>query len=88
MAEFTRGRPRLQRMYITIPPVNITFNRKSDYWQQIGVRLTADNWAYIAEHAPTVSGKTITIDEYNADNLGATNKALLESKGWTVTVLS
>lgn len=79
---------RLSRMYITLPNANVTFNGSMSSYNTQGIHLTADNWAYIAEHAPTVSGKTITIDKYNEDALGATNKATLQSKGWTVTVLS
>ena len=88
---YLQSTPTLTQMYITLPKVNITFNTKlgsSASWNTLGVHLSADNWNYIAEHAPTVSSKTITINEYNADNLGATNKALLESKGWTITIVS
>lgn len=79
------GRPNIKRMYITLPGVNITFNNSS--WSKIGLNLTADNWNYIAQHAPTVSGKTITINSYNEGRMGSTNKATLQSKGWTVTVI-
>ena len=79
---------KLKRMYVTLPKGNVTMNGKPSYWNKKGIMLTADNWTYIAQHAPTVSGKTLTINQVNADRLGATNKALLESKGWTVTVLS
>ena len=88
---YLQNNPTLTQMYITLPKVNITFNTKlgsGTNWSTLGVHLSADNWAYIAEHAPSVSSKTITINAYNADNLGATNKALLESKGWTVSVIS
>lgn len=79
---------KLNRMYITLPKSNITFNNSLTDWTKYGINLTADNWTYIAEHAPTVSGKTIKISPYNESQLGATNKALLESKGWTVSVIS
>ena len=75
-------------MYIVLPKANVTFNGSMSSYATQGIHLTADNWAYIAEHAPTVSGKTIKIDKYNEDALGSTNKATLQSKGWTVTVLS
>lgn len=82
---FLWGKPRITQMYITIPPVNITMNGNSAW--TYGIDLTADNWAYIAQNAPSVSGKTLTINAYNNEQLGATNKATLESKGWTVTVI-
>lgn len=78
----------LDQMYIILPKVNIKFNKANSGWNEKGIWLSADNWDYIATHAPTVSGKTITIDGVNSDRLGATNKALLESKGWTVSVVS
>lgn len=80
--------PRLKRMYITIPPVNITMNESNDLGANWGVVLTEDNWDYIVEHAPTVTGKTLTINTTNMDKLGSANKAALEAKGWTVTVIS
>lgn len=88
---YLQNNPTLTQMYIKLPSVDITFNTKlgsGANWATLGVHLSADNWTYIAEHAPTVSSKTITINEYNANNLGATNKATLESKGWTVTIVS
>lgn len=78
----------LSRMYITLPNANVTFNGSMSNPNTQGIHLTPENWAYIAEHAPTVSSKTIKIDKYNEDALGSTNKATLQSKGWTVTVLT
>lgn len=79
---------RLKQMYIKLPNANITFNGTTSALKTRGVCLTADNWTYIAQNAPTVSGKTLTMNAYNGAALGATNKALLESKGWTVTIAS
>lgn len=78
---------RLKQMYITLPNANITMNGFISSTKTRGVCLSADNWTYIAEHAPTVSNKTLTIGAYNNDALGATNKAALQAKGWTVTVI-
>lgn len=81
-------RPRLEQMYVILPNANVTMNGSPSNWSKYGILLTADNWSYIAEHAPTVSGKTLTINQINMDELGATNKATLESKGWTVSLIS
>lgn len=43
---------RMQEFYVKLPAVNIEFQ---------GIWLTQDNWNYLAENAPVVSGKTITL---------------------------
>ena len=78
---------RLKQMYITLPNSNVTLNGAASSVNTVGINLSADNWAYIAQHAPTVSNKTLKINAFNESALGSTNKATLQSKGWTVTVI-
>lgn len=73
--------------YVTLPPVNVTMhtNTNSTYFT---TTLSKDNWAYIAEHAPTVSGKTLTMGQINIDICGGTSGTIittLTNKGWTVS---
>jgi len=92
---YSYSTPRLCRMYVTLPKANVklcTYNeglsgQVVNNYSQAGIVLTGDNWQYIAEHAPTVSGKTLTIGARNIANAGGatgTIISMLTSKGWTV----
>ena len=66
------------RLYITIPATNVKFCQ---------IALTKDNWAYIAEHAPVVEGKTLTIGSNNLAICGGEDSEIiitLKNKGWTI----
>lgn len=79
---------RMGELYVTLPNANIEFK---------GIELTQDNWNYLAEHAPTVSGKTLTITGgyigSSATTATPTAAILGEAyttfvnKGWTISGL-
>ena len=68
------------RAYITLPStINVNINSY--------ITLTEDNWSYIAEHAPSVSGLTLTIGSANIAACGGSSGTIittLTNKGWTV----
>ena len=88
-SDITFGRPaypfyRDIEAYVTIPPVNIKMNSDSNYGT---TTFSRDNWAYIAEHAPTVTDKTITMGTANIAICGGEDSEIittLKSKGWTI----
>lgn len=68
------------RMYVKLPSVSVKFNQ--------GITLTKDNWQYIADNAPAVSGQTLTMGTENISVCGGTNGEIIQTlkqKGWTVT---
>lgn len=70
--------------YVTIPAVNITMHSYSGLW----ATFSKDNWDYIAQHAPTVTDKTIKMGSQNIAICGGMDGEIIQtfiSKGWTVT---
>lgn len=70
--------------YITLPNANVTLTYSAGYPE---VLFTKDNWEYIAEHAPTVSGKKLTMNASNILICGGEDGEIitkLKSKGWVV----
>lgn len=76
-------------LYVTLPPVNITFRGSSaSYPKYEVVALSYENWEYLAEHAPTVEGKTLKMNAYNYNLVGGAGSEIVtafEAKGWTVS---
>lgn len=71
---------KMREAYITLPNANFTLSDK-------GVTFTKENWQYIADNAPTVSGKTLTMGSLNINICGGASGTIistLTSKGWTV----
>lgn len=71
---------KMREAYITLPNANFTLSDK-------GVTFTKDNWQYIAQHAPTVSNKTLSMGAINIAICGGATGTIistLTSKGWTV----
>ena len=72
----------LRFMYVKIPPINIVLSSSSN-----NVILSKDNWQYIAEHAPSVEGKTLTMGKVNIATCGGEDSEIittLKNKGWTI----
>lgn len=66
--------------YIKLPQYNVTLGNSN-------VIIKPDCWQYIADNAPVVSGKTLTIGSQNITLAGGTSGTIisvLTSKGWTV----
>ena len=75
------GMNRIREAYIKLPNANFIINSSS------GIVFTEDNWQYIADNAPTVSGKTLTMGNMNIEICGGTSGTIistLTNKGWTV----
>ena len=73
------------QMYVTLPAVNITLYQGSNFY--LCCRLSRDNWKYLAEHAPTVSGKTISMGNWNKAICGGEDGEIItmfKNKGWTI----
>lgn len=69
----------LKEAYMILPSQNVIL-KNGIYWSK-------DNWEYIADHAPTVSGKTLTMGEVNIATCGGSNSTIIQTlvnKGWTV----
>lgn len=75
------GANRIREAYIKLPNANFTIYSSS------GIIFTKDNWQYIADNAPTVSGKKLTMGNMNIAICGGATGTIiptLTSKGWTV----
>ena len=75
------GANRIREAYIKLPNANFTIYSSS------GIIFTKDNWQYIADNAPTVSGKTLTMGNMNIAICGGATDTIistLTNKGWTV----
>lgn len=66
--------------YITLPAVNVKISDSTSY----PCLLSRDNWQYIAEHAPTVTDKTLTMGSLNQEIAGESILTILTNKGWTI----
>lgn len=76
-------------LYVTLPSVNVTFaGGSSSVLSYDKVVLSYDNWEYLAEHAPTVSGKSLKMNAINYNLVGGAGSEIVtafEAKGWTVS---
>ena len=75
------GMNNIKEAYIKLPNADFTITKNS------GIVFSRDNWQYIADNAPTVSGKTLTMYGVNIAVCGGSNGQIittLTNKGWTV----
>ena len=71
----------IREAYIKLPNANFTIKQNS------GISFSRENWEYIANNAPTVSGKTLTMGMINIAICGGTDGTIIQTltnKGWTV----
>lgn len=80
--DITNFGSRLMSLYVKIPPVDIIIATSS-----YPTKISKKNWKYIAENAPNVSGKTLTMGTANIATCGGENSEIittLKNKGWTI----
>lgn len=76
-----KGMNNIEEAYIILPNSNFTITERS------GISFTLDNWSYIADNAPVVEGKTLTMGALNIAICGGTDGEIITkliNKGWTV----
>lgn len=70
---------RLRSAYISLPNAPVVVGAKQFF--------SKENWEYIAEHAPNVTNRTLTMGEVNIAICGGEDSEIittLKNKGWTV----
>ena len=80
--DITNFGSRLMSLYVKIPPVDIIIATSS-----YPTKISKKNWKYIAENAPNVSGKTLTMGTANIATCGGEDSEIittLKNKGWTI----
>lgn len=74
----------LTSLYVKIPPVDIILSRSTSVRD---ILLSKTNWQYIADNAPTVEAKTLTMGNINIKTCGGEDSEIittLKNKGWTI----
>lgn len=74
----------LTSLYVKIPPVDIILSMSTSARD---ILLSKTNWQYIADNAPTVEAKTLTMGNINIKTCGGEDSEIittLKNKGWTI----